>query len=236
MLEGKSGDSMIKDETDESGNPPNILPVEVIVLKNKKKKPATTAIRYVEARRIGTCAFADRIATLSIQHYQTHIDEEIRTNILPQTCIATIVAAFHVTNLPLSSSSLQQKQEQEQEKEQVTNLPPIVDLKVLAMGVGTKFLSEQILKSERGELHPNTNTDNDETDDIISAAITGTTTKTEQYYCYGTLIRDCHAEVLCRRAFRKYLLDSIEQTELEGLLQCMDFETTRSNDCHETIQ
>jgi hypothetical protein len=40
---------------------------------------------------------------------------------------------------------------------------------------------------------------------------------------YGTRIRDCHAEVLCRRAFRKYLLDCIEQMELELL-------STSSND------
>lgn len=99
------------------------------ILLGIEKKPA---IRYVEARRIGTCAFADRIATLPIKHYKDHIDATIRTNVLPQTCIATIVAAFHLTNLP--SSSLQ-----DQQQEQEMNTPPIVDLKVLAMGVGTKF-------------------------------------------------------------------------------------------------
>ena len=181
--------SMIPDERNESRNPP------IIVV---GKKPA---IRYVEARRIGTCAFADRIATLSIQHYKEHIDETIRTNVLPQTCIATIVAAFHVTN-PLSLSSLYQQQ---QELEVTTPPAPIVDLKVLAMGVGTKFLSEQVLKSEQ-IFKP------DETNKSATPGIT-TVSSTQ----YGTRIRDCHAEVLCRRAFRKYLFDCIEQFEVEVL-------------------
>ena len=79
---------MINDESsNESG-----ISSPTILLEGIGKKPA---IRYVEARRIGTCAFADRIATLSIQHYKEHINATIRTNVLPQTCIATIVAAFH---------------------------------------------------------------------------------------------------------------------------------------------
>ena len=169
---------MTKDQTNESGSPP--------IVEGKQ------AIRYVEARRVGTCAFADRIAALSIQHYKQHIDENIRTNILPQTCIATIVAAFHGSKIPSSSLELQ--------VDEVAK-PSIVTLKVLSMGVGTKFLSEQILKSEREVQY--TNETNASTKGTVHMFPT----------LYGSRIRDCHAEVLCRRAFRKYLLDCIEILE-----------------------
>ncbi len=176
-----------------------------------KNPPGTKpAIRYVEARRIGTCSFADRIATLSIRHYHTHINDTVRTHVLPQTCIATIVAAFHVTKVASTSSSTQQQQ---LEREGIA-IPPVVDLQVLAMGVGTKFLSEAILTLER-DIQSSKNKDNG--NDInrkadTTSASTGTTTAQ-----YGTRIRDCHAEVLCRRAFRKYLFDCIEQFEMVEL-------------------
>jgi Adenosine-deaminase (editase) domain len=75
-------------------------------------------------------------------------------------------------------------------QQQNSPVPPILEVKVLAMGVGTKFLSEQVLYSEQ-------DVDQD-----------GTSTH------YGTRVRDCHAEVLCRRAFRMFLLDCIQRYEI----------------------
>ena len=178
---------MTLDQNSDSSKPPII-----------GKKPA---IRYVEARRVGTCAFADRIATLSIQHYHQHIDERTRTQVLPQTCIATIVAVLHVADVNLSPSSLSSL---EQQQDHLQNTPPIVDIKLLSMGVGTKFLSEQILKSERERPY------NVDMNALSKGASNTVPTQ------YGTRIRDCHAEVLCRRAFRKYLFDCIEQLEVQS--------------------
>jgi Adenosine-deaminase (editase) domain len=155
------------------------------------------AVRYVEARRVGTCAFADRIATLSIQHYKQHVHETIRTNVIPQTCIATIVAAFHATKVPPSS----------QQYDQCSTTPPILELKVLAMGVGTKFLSEHILKSERELKYTGNTSTSADADVSYGSAVNLFPTQ------YGTRLRDCHAEVLCRRAFRKYLFDCMEQLQ-----------------------
>ena len=194
-----NGNDQLDRKSDSGKNPPGAKP----------------AIRYVEARRIGTCSFADRIATLSIQHYRTHIPETVRTHILPQTCIATIVAAFHVTKVASTSSPSTQQQQQQQLEPEHIGIPPVVSLQVLAMGVGTKFLSEAMLTLERQIQSSNNNDNSNENmnrkSDTISAS-TGMTTAQ-----YGTRIRDCHAEVLCRRAFRKYLFDCIEQFEIGEL-------------------
>jgi tRNA-specific adenosine deaminase 1 len=53
-------------------------------------------------------------------------------------------------------------------------------LSVIALGIGTKFLKEEVLQQERTTERP-----------------------------YGTRVRDMHAEVLCRRAFRRYLSEVI---------------------------
>ena len=107
-------------------------------------------IRHAEKRRTSTCKFADRVARLSIEYYKNTIPESDRP---PQTCMATIVAHFRDEG----------------------NV-----LKVLGMGVGTKFLSHQVLQQE--QLHSKK---------------------------YGLRVRDCHAEVLARRAFRARLTSEI---------------------------
>lgn len=62
---------------------------------------------------------------------------------------------------------------------------------MLGMGVGTKFLSEKVLASER-DCHVQSNIYH-QNDSLVVPN------------CYGTRVRDCHAEVLARRAFRRYL-------------------------------
>ena len=93
----------------------------------------------------------------SVNHYQQHVPASFRES--QQTCLATVVA-------------------HEAQSDRLT---------VLSMGVGTKFLSEAVLKEE--------NTGNEEK-------------------LYGLRVRDLHAEVLARRAFRRYLT--------EAMLQCCD--------------
>ena len=56
------------------------------------------------------------------------------------------------------------------------------ELQVIAMGVGTKFLSQEVLHKDLRQLEGE---------------------------AYGCRVRDCHAEVLCRRAFRRYLSEEM---------------------------
>ena len=71
-------------------------------------------------------------------------------------------------------------------------------LSVIALGVGTKFLTERLIKNEQTNEFP-----------------------------YGRRVRDMHAEVLCRRAFRRYLsqriLQDIQPGEDLHQSSCMDF-------------
>ena len=105
------------------------------------------AVRHAEKRRTSTCSFADRIAHVSVEHYQKVVPWSFRHK-QKQTCVATILAHDCVTK----------------------------ELRVVAMGVGTKFLSNSTLAEE-------------------TASPTN----------YGDRVRDCHAEVLARRAFRRFL-------------------------------
>ena len=102
--------------------------------------------RHAEKRRTSTCRFADRVARISVDKYH----ELERQNPSDATdrfaCVASIVAHMRGDDR----------------------------LVVLAMGVGTKFLTESELESERNGV-------------------------------YGRRVRDCHAEVLARRAFRREL-------------------------------
>lgn len=118
------------------------------------------ALRHAEKRRPSTCRFADRVARLSVDHYHRIVPQFYRDE-QKQSVVATIVAhdATKADN----------------------------NLTVLAMGVGTKFLSKEKLKEEASGKN------------------------------YGKLVRDCHAEVLARRSFRRYLSLEME-ADLEGCL------------------
>ena len=69
-------------------------------------------------------------------------------------------------------------------------------LVVVALGVGTKFLSEDALRNEEQ-----------------TALSIQSGTQEEENLCayYGSRVRDSHAEVLCRRAFRRYLSNEMQQ-------------------------
>lgn len=137
----------------------------------KEGEPASAArsppVRHVEKRRTGTCKFADRVAKLSLEHFRAVVPSEFRAR-QPQTCVATIVA--HVRTRDVSPSG---------------DPGELIDeLVVVALGVGTKFLTEATLRA------------------MSESSQSSTATAT----CYGDRVRDCHAEVLAKRAFRRYLL------------------------------
>ena len=109
-------------------------------------------LRHAEKRRTATCRFADRVAQESIDVYRTVVPEMDRP---AQTCVASVVAHYRDNGGKLI---------------------------VVGLGVGTKFLSEKILRNEASSSSQ-----------------------------YGRRVRDCHAEVLARRAFRRQLtLEIIE--------------------------
>jgi Adenosine-deaminase (editase) domain len=138
---------------------------------HREPKPAAevSAVRHAEARRVATCDFANRIARVSVAHYHAHVPPHF-VQAQPQTCLATIVAHYAAAD---SASD-----EMTCDTAATSN-----NLVVLAMGVGTKFLSDPVLMKAVSE------EDHGEK--------------------YGERVRDCHAEVLARRAFRRYLSNGI---------------------------
>jgi double-stranded RNA-specific adenosine deaminase len=114
----------------------------------------------MEKRRLGTCVFADRVAQLSIDTFHATVPKSWREE-HSQACISTIVAHFPPPAYDDTLHSLE---------------PVMGHLQVMALGVGTKFLSETTLRE-----HETSSTS------------------------YGTRVRDCHAEVLARRAFRRQI-------------------------------
>jgi len=130
------------------------------------------SVRHAEKRRTGTCQFADRVALLSIQAYKERIPEKWRRE-NKQICLATIVAHSYV------------------------NEEAGGKLQVLGLGVGTKFVSDEIIEADRNLLSQGKNNENN-ADKLEREA-------KECCNYYGMRIRDSHAEVLARRAFRRKL-------------------------------
>jgi double-stranded RNA-specific adenosine deaminase len=147
------------------------------------------SVRHAEKRRIGTCPFADRIARISIQTYHERVPEKWREE-NKQVCLATIVAHTRSSRNPGDGN----------DDECGGNL------QVLGMGVGTKFLSEKILQEEK-QKHVLVGSINICTASTVSGNDIGTTIVDTHHpvfsSCYGMKIRDSHAEVLARRAFRR---------------------------------
>ena len=130
---------------------------------------ALGAVRHAEKRRTGTCRFADRIGTISLDCFRKRIPASFRET-QKQTCVAAIVAHF------TSDGHLQ----------------------VQSLGVGTKFLPESILQQELGK----------EQRTEVLVGMDGHS----YLQGYGIRVRDCHAEVLARRAFRRQLYVDMQQS------------------------
>ncbi|KAL7520196.1 hypothetical protein ACHAWX_004939 [Stephanocyclus meneghinianus] len=141
------------------------------------------AVRHAEKRRRGTCEFANRIARISLETYQSAVPESHR-KVQKQTCVAAIVASFQevarirsINDEPNRSDRLQHTED---------TISSYEKLQVMGLGVGTKFLSAHTLQDELQYCTP-----------------------------YGNRIRDSHAEVLARRAFKRQLLEEI-WADLQG--------------------
>ena len=148
---------------------------------NNNDKPKQVAnknnVRHLEKRRTSTCAFADRIAHASLEIYRSKVvavavnndDDSTPNEYFSPTCIAAIL--IHDANTD--------------------------ELSVVALGVGTKFLTQAVLQQDK------------------------------QQQQYGRRVRDLHAEVLCRRALRRFLSEQI-LADLQQKEQCNFLQRTTS--------
>ncbi len=160
---------------------------------------AKNAVRHTEKRRIGTCQFANRIATVSLDAYNSVVPKSHR-DAMKQTCVATIVAHY-------SNKYNNNNQSEEQKKNVVVG-----KLRVLGLGVGTKFVSHDVITDEQ-------------------------TNNNENNHSYGKRIRDCHAEVLARRAFRRQVaLEILADLKKESSLSDSNAETDDDNDDHSILE
>ena len=141
------------------------------------------SVRHAEKRRIATCLFADRIARESIEAYNQCVPEEWR-NENKQICLATFVAHFRPMSVQVSvPKDGADANTNNEDGDGDGDGSPCGHLQVMGLGVGTKYLSEDLIRDEQ-----------------------------ESGTGYGMRIRDLHAEVLARRAFRHKL--SLEMRSL----------------------
>lgn len=170
---------------------------------NKDKNKS--AIRHAEKRRTSTCRFADRVAQLSVDHYKSIIPIKKRP---PQTCIATILAHYRKhedgrCDMDDNDNDNDPDNHGNVHKDDDKDRGAAGMLWILSMGVGTKFLSESCLRQE---------------------------VENEKEDGYGSRVRDMHAEVLARRAFRRQLTLEIQ----EDLRVLEEEPTKRRLSCSET--
>ena len=220
------------------------VPVPVPARASDDGKETTTTkknIRYAERRRTSTCIFADRVAQLSVDTYKSLIPESERP---PQTCIATIVAHYRGRTTDDDDDVRGTSDDCDCDGDgDGDNDDPTGDessttirrnrkgvLRVISLGVGTKFLPESILNTEIMNSNHNTNNkDHNERNNRerkpASPASTKSASSTKNEYQernhnqwqgqdekdlpYGCRVRDLHAEILARRAFRRYLTSEI---------------------------
>ena len=143
--------------------------------------------RFAEKRRTATCLFADRVATTALEAYRRVVPQAHRDR-QKHECVAAILAHFPSPDEPSAKDA--------------GNSQKGGTLQVIGLGVGTKFLSESILREEE---------DTSER--------------------YGERLRDCHAEVLARRAFRWQLTKEIRD-DLLLTRQAGEYGTRQQSNSH----
>lgn len=165
-----------KEEGDKAGSSPlSTTTSSSLHEQNNNSNVSKPSIRHAEKRRTATCKFADRIAQISVDHYRAIISPTIRP---PQTCIATIVAHIRPTDSDSTANKNCNDTNDNDNNKDGTN-----QLRVIAMGIGTKFLPETTIRQEEFQYNDDDDAPNQ----------------------YGSRVRDMHAEVLARRAFRRQL-------------------------------
>jgi len=142
---------------------------------------AEGSVRHAEKRRRGTCRFANRVARTSLDTFDRSVPPSHRredggdASERHRTCVAAVVAHFPRRGGGGSSSNDGGCDDDADDDDDDDDDDPM-RLQVMGLGAGTKFLRDAILRGERLEEGG-----------------------------YGKRIRDCHAEVLARRAFRRQI-------------------------------
>jgi Adenosine-deaminase (editase) domain len=156
-------------------------------LKGIKPRCAVSSVRHAEKRRTSTCRFADRIAQFCVDHYREHVPSTFREE-QKQTCMAAVVAFVDGnaggSGVGMLGPNNFNKIDSGVAVKEVASHTDVGRFFMLGLGVGTKFLSRELLDEETKYQHDSA-------------------TKLPSY---GAIVRDCHAEVLARRAFRRQLL------------------------------
>jgi len=162
------------------------------------------SVRHAEKRRNGTCQFANRIARKSLDIYEQSVLKSYR-DVNKQTCVASIVAHFrNVDGLATKNANTNKA------GADISN----DNLQVMGLGVGTKFLSHDILcKEQQLGINPHT------------SSSTSVDSDDDDKDSYGKRTRDCHAEVLARRAFRRQVSLEI----LSDLQSISNYNNTQSS-------
>jgi hypothetical protein len=147
----------------------------------QESNPQVKRVRHAEKSRESSCAFADHASSLVIDLHQK-ISHRVGLQHL-QTVLAAILI-----HLPGENGNE-------------------AEIVVAGLGLGTKVLSAEMIEQERNKrkrkISPSKGQD-DVKDDNRD------TTKGRERQEGDRRIRDLHAEVLARRAFRRYLLEEIK--------------------------
>lgn len=147
---------------------------------HQQQTHAAGSLRHAEKRRGGTCRFANRVARASLDAYARSVPPSHRERSKHQTCVAAVVACFRRSPGGDARGGEAGDADADADGDADGGNDGRSRLQVMGLGAGTKFLPDAVLREEERRLEGNG-------DDA----------------CYGKRIRDCHAEVLARRAFRR---------------------------------
>jgi hypothetical protein len=199
-------------------------------MKQNQQNHAKGAIRHAEKRRTSTCIFADRVAKVSIQSFREHIPSKWREQ-NKYVCLATIVACWKDVNAKDNKDGRNEKEKCADDVDIDININKNdisssdgCELQVIGLGVGTKFLSKDALSQENKQGEGDEVGEEGEEDTMEKQPQQQQKRQKQKDYnignnnkstiplsdaSYGKRIRDSHAEILARRAFRKYLIDEM---------------------------
>jgi hypothetical protein len=182
------------------------------------------SVRHAEKRRPGSCPLANRIARASLGAYDRAVPASYRDSHRSGTCVAAIVAHFRRANEEDDDDGGAAGMEAEEDGGGGGGGGTAADdrpsrrrrggrLQVMGLGVGTKFLPRAILREEEGEGEGEGEDGGPLSSSLssLSSGGWGGGGRGGRGRRYGGRVRDCHAEVLARRAFRRQI--SLEMAE-----------------------
>ena len=181
------------------------------------------SVRHAEKRRPGSCPFANRIARASLDAYDRAVPASYRDSHRSGTCVAAIIAHFRRANEEDDDGGAAGTEAEEDggggggggggtaADDRPSRRRRGGRLQVMGLGVGTKFLPRAILREEEGGGEGEGEGEDGGPLSSSSSGGGGGVGRGGRGRRYGGRVRDCHAEVLARRAFRRQI--SLEMAE-----------------------